>query len=607
VFGRYLRPWLARLVTHDQPQQATVPAQGAAQAGDRTPDRAASGERPRVPPRSSRLQPSPPPAGTDPWEALRPTLPVDALSLLDAQTAARRVLDVDHTRLHRAWRSSSAAPARFSAFVEELRRSGAAACAHPSGARDLPQRSPAGHDLMHAQVRLGAAPDVPRNPGGYRGAEVALDPSVLGTSLLAVGPAATGKTARLTRPVAESLCLQALCGTAVAVVVGAADADLGPDSWYDVVIAPGDPARGRYGLDLYGASGALDEAAARLADALLPEELALRAEGARGTLRTVLAAFHAGYGRMPGARELCALLRGEPAEWDELRRILDAEGELATHRRELESRERQHGRADDLGALLADRLALLDRPGLADAFNPSADPVAPGPPAEPADGAPPPAPTLPLFALRALEHPLRVRIALPEQSSPEAARIISRLVVGQFLHAAAERRDRSLFAGLVVDDASAAVDSYAVRGLQRIRGANAGAVLALRSLSELPESLRNPLFGAVGCRMAFPGLAPWDGRLFSDAWGTVWMQERDVTRAPDLSGGMFRRLLRSLRSLLEGERVQTESVTTRRVERQRWSPSDLAHALPSGYAVLSLGTVDGASVPPVFLELRADG
>ncbi|WP_051939928.1 hypothetical protein [Phaeacidiphilus oryzae] len=611
VYRRFLRPLLARLVTHDQPEQASVPSQGAA----RRPD----GVVPR-PPQSA------PHVSADPWEALRPAVPAEALALLDAETAAQRVMDVDHTRLHRAWRSAVAAPGRFAGFVEELRRAGAAAFAHPSGARDLPHRSPTGHDLLRAQVRLGEAPDVPRNPSEYRGVEVALDPSLLGTSLLAVGPAATGKTAGLTRPVAESLCLQALCGTAVTVVVGAADAELGPDSWYDVVIAPGDPARGRYGLDLYGASGVLDEAAARLADALLPEELALRAEGARGTVRTVLAAFRAGYGRNPGVRELCALLRGEPADWEELRGTLAAAGKLTAHQRELEARERQHGRADDLGALLADRLALLDRPGLADSFNPSAEPADPSDPAEsaePSDAAQPledrkppaaatasasasaaaPAPVLPLFALRALEHPLRVRIALPEAAYPEAARIVSRLAVGQFLHAAAARRDRSLFAGLVVDDASAAVDSHAVRGLQRIRGANAGAVLALRSLSDLPESLRNPLFGAVGCRMAFPGLAPWDGRLFSEAWGTVWVNERDVTRTPDLSGGMLRRLFRSIRSVLEGERVQTESVTTRRVERQRWSPSDLAHALPSGHAVLSLGTVAGATVPPVFLQL----
>jgi hypothetical protein len=46
-------------------------------------------------------------------------------------------------------------------------------------------------------------------------------------------------------------------------------------------------------------------------------------------------------------------------------------------------------------------------------------------------------------------------------------------------------------------------------------------------------------------------------------------------------------------------------VTTRRVERQRWSPSDLAHGLPGGHAVLSLTAPDGTAVPPLLVDLRA--
>lgn len=206
--------------------------------------------------------------------------------------------------------------------------------------------------------------------------------------------------------------------------------------------------------------------------------------------------------------------------------------------------------------------------------------------------------------MRALEHPLRVRVKLPERSHPEAARMLSRLVVGQFVQAAVAREDRSLFAGLVVDDATAAVDTSTVQGLRRMRGANAGAVLLLRSLVDLPEALRAPLFGAVGCRMAFPGIAPWDGKLFSEVWGTVLVRERAVTLAPDTSGGMLRKAARLTRKALSGTSAQTESVTTREVERERWSPSDLAHALPAGHAVVSLTTVTGEQVPPLLVDLR---
>ncbi|MEV4615596.1 ATP-binding protein [Kitasatospora sp. NPDC049258] len=547
VWRRYALPLLSRTVTHEEP---TAPPAGAPVAGP-----------------------------ADPWQELRPGAPAAA-----ARLAAEAVGDVDYVRIRQAWQAVQAAPGLLPDFTEQVLARGAAACAHPSEARDLPGRA-ARHDLLVRQVRLGTAQDVVKNPPAHRAAGFALDPATLGTSLLAVGPAGTGKTTGLARPLAEALCLQALAGTACAVVVGAADSDLGPDSWYDVVIAPGDPAS-PYGLDLYGAARTADEAAARLADALLPDELVLRGESARTALQQVVGPFHAAYGRHPGVRELRGLLAGDEEGWVELAEALRKAGRDTAFAADLQQRARQHGRADDPGMLLADRLALLDRPVFADCF-------AGTPGARPA------------FAMRALDHPLRVRVKLPERSHPEAARMLSRLVVGQFLQAAAVREERTLFAGLVVDDASAAVDQHAVRGLQRIRGLNAGAVLVLRTLVDLPESLRAPLFGAVGCRMAFPGIAPWDGRLFSEAWGTHLVTETAVTHTPDTSGGLLRKSARGLRKALSGTAAQTQSVTTRDVERHRWSPSDLAHALPTGHAVISLSTVNGEQVPPLLVDLRS--
>ncbi|MFD8754992.1 ATP-binding protein [Kitasatospora sp. NPDC059577] len=542
-------PVLARAITHEGP----------------TPSR---------PPADSESAPV-----SDPWLAQRVGGASAAAEKLDRLKAG----DVDYVRIQRAWESAQADAAFLPAFVDQVLARGASAFSHPSEARDLATRK-AWHDLLLQQVRLGTTQDVVKNPHGHRATGFALDPSVLGTSLLAVGPAGTGKTARLARPVTEALCLQTLAGTACVVVVGATDADLGPDTWYDVVIAPGEPGSA-YGLDLYGATQDPDEAAARLADALLPDELIARAESARTTLQQVVGPFHTAYGRYPGVRELRALLSGEPEVMEPLVKALRTAGQLSVYERDLDLRQRQQERADDPGVLLADRLALLDRPAFAGAFA--------------TDGTG----RLP-FAMRVLDHPLRVRVKLPERSHPEAARILSRLVVGQFVVAAAARQDRSLFAGLVVDDASAAVDANTIRGLQRMRGANAGAVLLLRTLMDLPEALRTPLFGAVGCRMVFPGIAPWDGKFFSEAWGTHVVHETEVTHTPDTSGGVIRRAGRVGRKALSGTTAQTESVTTRDVERLRWSPSDLAHALPAGHAVVSLTAVSGEQVPPLLVDLR---
>ncbi|WP_405365809.1 ATP-binding protein [Kitasatospora sp. NBC_00039] len=515
----------------------------------------------------------------DPWLAQRVGGAEAAAGRLDREPVG----DVDYVRIQRAWESAQADRVFVPAFVDQVMARGAAAFSHPSGSRDLQGRA-AHHDLLVQQVRLGTTQDVPKNSQIYRTTGFALDPTLLGTSLLAVGPAGTGKTARLARPAAEALCLQALAGTACVVAIGAADADLGPDTWYDVVIAPGEPGSA-YGLDLYGATQDPDEAAARLADALLPDELTARAESARMALQQVVGPFHAAYGRYPGVRELRGLLSGEAGVTDALVKALRVAGRLETYERDLEHRDLQRDRADDPGALLADRLALLDRPAFEGAFMTDGS------------GRPP-------FAMRALDHPLRVRVKLPERSHPEAARILSRLVVGQFVLAAVVREDRSLFAGLVVDDASAALDASTVRGLQRMRGANAGAVLLLRTLMDLPEALRTPLFGAVGCRMVFPGIAPWDGKFFSEAWGTHVIHEKVVTHVPQTEGGALRRAGRLGRKALSGTTAQTESVTTRDVERLRWSPSDLAHALPAGHAVVSLTAVSGEQVPPLLVDLR---
>jgi hypothetical protein len=198
-----------------------------------------------------------------------------------------------------------------------------------------------------------------------------------------------------------------------------------------------------------------------------------------------------------------------------------------------------------------------------------------------------------------------VRIDLPERGHAEASRILARLVLAQFTAAVTTRADRSLFACLVLDDASHTITPEAVRGLQRLRSANAGAVLTLRTLDDAPETLRSALLGAVGCRMALSGVTTWDGKRFAEAWGTTWVETRDVTRTPDQSGGLLRRLGRGVRRIFTGEAATTESVTVRKVERERWSASDLAHAVPAGHAVLSLTATTGELAPPILADLRS--
>ncbi|MFD6418910.1 ATP-binding protein [Streptomyces sp. NPDC060194] len=516
------------------------------------------------------------------WPRLRAGGAEQAAERLLAEARAGRMGDVDHARIERAWQSVRSGRNSLAAFTDTVLREGAAACVHPSGARDLTGRS-AVHDLAAGQVRLGTAADDPRNPSAYRAAGLGLSPGLLATSLLAVGPAGSGKTGRLVRPVTEALCLQALAGRAAVVAVGTG-AGLGRPEDFDVVVRIGHP-DSAHDLDLYGGAADPDEAAALLAEALVGD---LDATGgsrrAAVALAQLLGPYRAAHGRFPGIPELRDLLEGAAGPLAALRTALTEAGEHAALR-ELDARERQAGAAGDPGAQLADRIALLDRPAFADFLG--------GGPGGRA------------FSLRALEHPVRVRIELPERGHADAARILARLVLAQFTAAATARTDRSLFAAMVLDDASYAVTGEAIRGLKGLRSANAGVVLTLRTLDDVPRPLRTALLGAVGCRMVLSGVTPWDGQDFAEVWGKEWVEARDVTDRQIITDEPLTKVTHFVRRLVTGKGPTAQSVTVRQVERERWSASELAHAVPPGHGVVSLTDVRGEHAPPVLVDLRA--
>ncbi|OEV05658.1 ATP-binding protein [Streptomyces nanshensis] len=517
------------------------------------------------------------------WPGVRGAGEHAAADLLTAEVRAGRMNDVDYARIAMEWRAVEAQPERRQRFTAEVMSRAAAAFVHPSAARDLPSRV-ARHDLRTGQVRLGSVPDVERNPYRYRGTALALEPGLLSTSLLAVGPSGAGKTAKVVRPVVETLALQALAGRTALVAAGPAGSGLGPDSAFDVVIKLGHP-DSAYDLDLYGGTTDPDEAAAVLAEALVGDDPQTDPRRAATALAQLIGPYRAAHGRFPPVPELRELLDGVPVALAALREACESSGShvAGAALRELDARERQSSRADDPGRLLADRVALLDRPAFAGFFDTSGE-------SRP-------------FSMRALEHAVRVRIDLPDRGHAEASRLLSRLLLAQFSACVAARDDRSHFACLVLDDATHAITESAVREIQRLRSANAGVLLALRTLADVPENLRTALLGAVGCRVVMAGVNTWDGEVFAQAWGRDWVQTEDVTHTPDYHGGLVTRWVRGIRALFTGVRATTQSVTVRTVQRERWSASDLANDLPPGHAVLSLTTVRGERTPPILAEL----
>ncbi|MFE1750713.1 type IV secretory system conjugative DNA transfer family protein [Streptomyces anandii] len=526
---------------------------------------------------------APPPADLprSQWPGLRHAGQHQAADVLSAEVAGGRMNDVDCARVERAW-DQARREARTPVFADTVLREGGAAWTHPSGARDLPRRT-VRHDLLEGQVRIGRWVPGERAPRAYHDAGAAVGPDTLGTSLLVVGPSGSGKTRHVIEPVAEALALQALTGRCAVVAVSAAGSPLGPDSAYDVVVRIGDPAS-VHDLDPYAESDDPDEAAAFLAEALAGDLDTVGARGAATTLAQLLGPYRAVHGHFPPLPVLRELLEGDPGALASLRAGLAAD-EHAVMRRELDARMRQAGGAADAGPALADRLALLDRPVFADFFG-----------TQGADGRP--------FSLRAVaHHPLRVRIDLPERGHEEASRLITRLVLAQF-HTVVRDSRRSHFACLVLDDATGTVTPESVRRVQRLRSQNAGVVLALRTVADVPEALHGPLLGAVGCRMALSGVTTWDGSRFAHAWGTEWVETKEVAKHTVFADQPMTRAIHALRKLVTGKAVTTDAVTTKQVERERWSASELAHEVPPGHAVLSLTTVAGEHAPPLLVDLR---
>lgn len=509
------------------------------------------------------------------WPALHDAGQGEAAELLTGEVAAGRMNDVDCARVEHAF-TAAREEAALGAFRDTVLRQGAAAWTHPSGMRDLPRRT-ARHDLLAAQVRIGRWTDAERAPETYRGAGAALGPEVLGTSLLAVGPSGSGKTRTLVEPVTEALALQALTGRCAVVAVSSAGSPLGQDGSFDVVVRIGDPAS-VHDLDPYAEADDPDEAAAILAEALVGD---LGTPQAATALAQLLGPYKAAHGRFPALPVLRELLEGAGP----LQALRDALADDEPMRRELDARLRQTGTPGDVGRALADRLALLSRPVFADFLGAGTSRAR-------------------AFSLRALaHHPLRVRIDLPERGHEEAGRLLTRLVLAQF-HSVVRQGPRAHFACLVLDDATGTVTAESVRHLQRLRSRNAGVVLALRTVGDVPEALHGPLYGAVGCRMAYAGITTWDGNRFAQTWGTEWIETTEVAKHTVFADQPMTRAIHALRKLVTGKAVTTDAVTVRQVERERWSASQLAHEVPPGHAVLSLTSVEGEYAPPMLVDLR---
>ncbi|MGH3359155.1 MAG: hypothetical protein ACRDO7_10160 [Nocardioidaceae bacterium] len=508
------------------------------------------------------------------WDWMRSSHPV-AAQILDAMSQDSGIADYDYARILAAVDQASARSSVADALSDELVRSGPGAALHPSGLRTLPGTRLATHNMLTGQVRLGrivTTDGLPPDPPAAFDADL----DTLRTSLLAVGPPRSGKTRGIAMPIVEHLSMTALTHGASLVVVDS-QAQFDRDGWFDVTIDPLNPT---HGISLFGGA-APDIAADRLASALLPprsgDDTAF-VDAAANALYGCLAPYVEGFGSWPTVRELLALLRAERSATDAVRERL--QGPDANQWRDLLDSRKAQVEGNDPATGLVERVARLDRPALRRIFD--ADTT---------------------FDMRDINGPVRVRVVLPETDYPDAARILARLVVSQFVQIATSAgADRRVFKALVVDGAGGCVDSYVANSVRRLRPNNAGLMLFARSMSDFEADVGATISRAVGSKAVFGGVDPADARMFAQWFGDdVEAAGDDPQPRPDADDDSDERP-RVVGPFGARRRPAPKRPTTR-TGPARWTSSDIA-GVPNGHCVIALMRSNGFRTGPVLVNLQ---
>lgn len=509
------------------------------------------------------------------WEWIRPHSP-EAADLLAQLEAGAELSDVDTMRIAEAARQATGYPHLWPLLVDQLQAYGSGAAGHTSGLRDIPRRQYV-HDLARSAVRLGRVRPDSRNKVARGVTEFGIDLDTLRTSMLVVAPPGSGKTTSIARPIVEHLALQALTNRASMIVLDPKGDDFDVPGLFDVTLDPLNPT---VGFSLFGGAQTAEEAADRLASALLPADVsgdkAYFMDASRNAVYQCLEPYFQARGRWPTVSELLRLLRADRDFVGQVKGELKGPG-AKNYRDLLDARLAQAANRSDPANSAVERFGLLDRPLMRRFLD-----------EQPRQ-----------FSMLELNTPLRVRVALPESQLPDASRILARLIVSQFVQVASSpQTNRAIFKGMVFDEAGRFVDEYVARGVQKVRSNNAGLVLLTQSLGDFPEALLRTLMGSIGCKVVFGGIDTQDARIFSEYFGEQTVidvrvsQSSGVSYRPDPDGGVSP-------SYSESQGV---SVSSR--ERSRWTQSDLINGIPFGCGVVTLASADGRRVGPLLVDFR---
>lgn len=459
----------------------------------------------------------------------------------------------------------------------------------PPTARPRPRTILCRRNPETLQVRLGhIVPDQrsdPRVNGSF-----ALDPHVLRTSMLIIGPPGSGKTTTVGRPLVEHFGLVSLEEKGSTVVIDPKGEDYTGDGWFDEEI---DMLHPRVGFDLYGGSNDPGLAADQLASTILPTGVSADKEffdhAARNALAFCLEPFHLAYGRLPTIPELLAVLTFDRETIERINTNLKGKPNASQARGLLKRRETQMTRTkQDPAASAIEALTLLDRPVFRNLFEHKGR----------------------RFAMSQINQPTRVRVILAEAEYPDASKLFARLVIAQFLTAtsSATTTNKEIFKILIFDEAGDKVTEKLTRAIRIVRSYNAGVVLAAQSLHDFPRELWKSIFASTGCKLVFGNGDPDDAEYFSRRFGDRIVPEYTISHSQSegVSYGPLSRIFGFFSAFFSGNfsKSTNRGVSVKLTTKRRWSESDVINGLNAGECLAVVASYDGRSIGPIRVDLR---
>jgi uncharacterized membrane protein YgcG len=122
-----------------------------------------------------------------------------------------------------------------------------------------------------------------------------------------------------------------------------------------------------------------------------------------------------------------------------------------------------------------------------------------------------------------LAEPRLIRLALPVSENPRIAPIIGRIILTQFNFAVLSPNcNRKILKIAAVDEAHNFITASIAKGMAQARSNNAGFMLALQTLSQIPDdSVLDTIFAASGNKLVMAGVGDKDALRFSKTYGEI--------------------------------------------------------------------------------------